>query len=171
MHRTLKGFLKEYCHKLSGLDTTSLRRLVAAAEGNARLVEPLFALAAVQGKAGYLARISEGRWFHDDYAALAGKLENHGSLEALLSSEDVPKRYASVLSAFRAQGDILAADRRINGLMRPRIVNALAEKGLTRYKLCKDLGLNPGNVYAYLAGDDAKVSKETAQRMLGYAEA
>lgn len=74
MRRTLKGFLEEYCRELSGLDTTSLRKLVATAEGNAR------------------------------------------------------------------------------------------------YRMCKDLGLNPGNVYAYLAGDDAKVSKETARRMLVYAE-
>jgi predicted transcriptional regulator len=54
--------------------------------------------------------------------------------------------------------------------MRPRIVEALARRGITRYRLCKDLGLNPGNVYAYLAGDDTKVSKETARRILGYAE-
>lgn len=170
MHRTLKGFLKEYCRELSGLDTASLRRLVAVAEGNARLVEPLFALAAVQGKADYLARISEGCWFHDDYVNLVVKLKEHGSLEMLLSSEDAPSRYMSVLAAFRAQGDILAADRRINGLMRRRIVDAIAKKGLTRYRLCKDLNLNPGNVYAYLAGDDGKVSKETARRMLQYTQ-
>ena len=75
-----------------------------------------------------------------------------------------------MLAAFRAQGDALSADRRMNALLRPRIAKALAQKGITRYKLCKDLGLNPGNVYAYLAGDDAKVSKETARRMLDYAE-
>lgn len=170
MRRTLKGFLKEYCRELSGLDTSSLRRLAAATENNTRLVEPLFALAAVQGKADYLTRISEGRWFHDDYERLADRLREHGSVEALLSSSDASSRYASVLDAFRAQGDALAADRRINGLMRPKIVDALTRKGFTRYRLCKDLGLNPGNVYAYLAGDDTKVSKETAQRMLSYAE-
>ena len=170
MRRTLKGFLEEYCRELSGLDTVSLRKLVAAAEDNARLVEPLFALAAVQGKADYLARISEGRWFHDDYGALADRLEDYGPVEALLSSDDAPPRYTAVLEAFRAQGDVLAADRRINALMRPRIVEALARKGLSRYRLCKDLGLNLGNVYAYLAGNDAKVSKETARRMLRYAE-
>ena len=124
----------------------------------------------MQGKAGYLARISEGHWFHDDYEVLARKLEERGSAEALLSSDDAPPRYASVLAAFRAQGDGLAADRRINALMRPRIAKALAEKGITRYRLCKDLGLNLGNVYAYLAGDDAKVSRETARRMLSYAK-
>lgn len=170
MRRTLKGFLEEYCRELSGLDTTSLRKLAATAETNARLVEPLFALAAVQGKTGYLVRISEGKWFHCDYKDIAGKLVEHGSLEALLSSDDVPARYAAVLEAFRAQGDTLAANRRICGLMRPRITEALARRGITRYRLCKDLDLNPGNVYAYLAGDDTKVSKETARRMMRYAE-
>lgn len=170
MRRTFKGFLKEYCSELSDLETTSLRRLVVAAEGNARLVEPLFVLAAIQGKADYLVRISEGHWFHDDYERLAGKLGEHRAVEALLSSDDAPARYASVLDAYLAQGDVLAADRRINGLMRSRIIDALAKKNLTRYRLCKDLGLNFGNVYAYLSGDDAKVSKETARRMLSYVE-
>ena len=170
MRRTLKGFLEQYCRELSGLDTSSLRKLLAATEGNARLVEPLFALAAVQGKAGYLVRISEGAWFHDDYASLAGKLGRCGSLEELLSSGEAPARYASVLAAFHAQGDILAASRRVNALLRPRIVSALSRRGITRYRLCKDLGLNLGNVYAYLAGDDSKVSKEAAQRILAYVD-
>lgn len=170
MRRTLKGFLREYCRELSGLDTTNLRRLVAAAKRNARLVEPLFVFACIQGKAGYVTRISEGEWFHGDYETLTGKLAKHESVEALLASEDAPPRYAAVLSAFQAQGDVLAADRRINALLRPKVIEALARRRITRYRLCKDLGLNPGNVYAYLAGDDAKVSKDTARRMLAYAE-
>lgn len=170
MYRTFKGFLRQYCRELSGLDTLSLRKLVAAADDNARLVEPLFALAAVQGKADYLVRISRRSWFHDDYERLADKLTKHGSIEKLLASSDAPERYASTLLSFRAQGDLLTADRRINGLLRPRIIDALAAKGITRYRLCKELGLNLGNVYAYLAGDNAKVSKDTAWRMLRYVE-
>lgn len=38
MRRTFKGFLKEYRRELSGLDTTNLRRLSAAARENARLM-------------------------------------------------------------------------------------------------------------------------------------
>ena len=75
---------------------------------------------------------------------------------------------ANIHEAFYAQGDTLAADRRINSLMRPKITDALKGKNVTRYRLCKDLGLNLGNVYAYLAGDDTKVSKATARRMLNY---
>ena len=62
------------------------------------------------------------------------------------------------------------ADRRINALMRKRTLGALEESGVTRYGLCRDLNLNKGNVYAYLAGDDSKVSRETARRIMEYAE-
>lgn len=171
MNRTLKGFLERYCAELSGLQTANLRKLCAAARENARLVEPLFVFAAVQGKEKYLAALSEGAWFHDDYAKLAGLAAEYGSLLALLESDAVPGRYKKVLDAYKAQGDSLAADRRMNGLLRSKILDALEKGGVTRYRLCKNLGLNAGNVYAYLAGDDGKVSLATARRMLEYAEA
>lgn len=168
MNRTLKGFLKRYCAELSGLNTTSLRRLCAAAHENARLVEPLFLLAAEQGKTGYLTKLAEGAWFHDDYERLAMEIERDASEYSFLKSDMAPPRYKSVLDAFEAQGDALAADRRMNSLLRPKIIAALERSGLTRYRLCKDLGLNAGNVYAYLAGDDTKLSNATARRILEY---
>ena len=171
MNRTFKGFLQRYCAELSGLQTTSLRKLCAAAGENARLVEPLFALAAERGKAGYLVELSEGYWFHGDYERLAGEVRAFDSVRAFLESGTVPDRYASVLDAFEAQGDMLAADRRMNALLGKKINEALAQSGVTRYQLCKDLGLNFGNVYAYLAGDNSKVSNATARRMLDYAVA
>lgn len=170
MNRTFKGFLGAYCRELSELDTGSLRKLTEAAKDNARLVEPLFAFAAAQGKENYLVRLSKGAWFHDDYARLSNALGKAGSLEGFLASPDAPARYAAVLDAYKSQGDMIVADRRIIGLMRPRIMQALERAGLSRYQLCRDLGLNAGNVYAYLAGDDSKVSKGTAQKMLRYAE-
>lgn len=91
------------------------------------------------------------------------------SVRAFLESDDAPARYAFVLDAFLAQGDALAADRRMNGFLREKISSALERGNVTRYKMCKDLGLNAGNVYAYLAGDDAKVSNATARKIYEYA--
>lgn len=63
-----------------------------------------------------------------------------------------------------------AADRRVNALMRKKTLEALEESGVTRYGLCRALRLNKGNVYAYLAGDDSKVSRKTARRIMEYVE-
>ena len=56
--------------------------------------------------------------------------------------------------------------------MREKTVAALEGAGVTVYRLCADLGLNQGNVYAYLGkGDVTKVRRSTARRMLERAQA
>ncbi len=46
----------------------------------------------------------------------------------------------------------------------------MRERELTAYRICKDLDLNLGNIYAYLnRGDVAKVSRNTARRILEHA--
>ena len=55
--------------------------------------------------------------------------------------------------------------------MREKTLAALASSGRTVYSLCGELGLNRGNVYAYLnAGDVTKVSRATARRILEAAQ-
>ncbi len=74
-----------------------------------------------------------------------------------------------MLDAYLLPEDMLVADRRANALMREKTLAALARSGMTRYRLCRDLGLNFGNSYAYLAGDDTKFSRATARKMMEYA--
>ena len=93
-----------------------------------------------------------------------------GSLVSLCAEDKLPNRYANVWRAYRGVKEKPAADRRANALMRKRTLEALKESGVTRYGLCRALRLNKGNVYAYLAGDDSKVSRETARRIMEYAE-
>ena len=93
-----------------------------------------------------------------------------GGLASLCAGDKLPDRYANVWRAYRGMKEKPAADRRVNALMRKRTLEALEESGVTRYGLCRDLHLNKGNVYAYLAGDDSKVSRETARRIMEYAE-
>lgn len=54
--------------------------------------------------------------------------------------------------------------------MAEKALDALSRAGTTRYRLCKELGLNEGNVYAWLAGGPSKVSRETARRACRFAE-
>lgn len=171
MNLTFEGFLKGYCRELSGQQSLSFRKLVEQAMTVApRVAEPLFLLALAQGKAEYVLGLSEGSWMEEDYRGVLSLYGQAGSMASLCTKSELPNRYTNVWRAYRAVKEKSVADRRINALMRNRTLGALGESGVTRYGLCRDLNLNKGNVYAYLAGDDSKVSRKTARRIMEYAE-
>lgn len=171
MNLTFEGFLKGYCRELSGQQSLSFRKLVKQATTvEPRVAEPLFLLALAQGKAEYVLGLSEGSWMEEGYRGVLSLYGQTGSLASLCAEDKLPNRYANVWRAYRGVKEKPAADRRVNALMRKRTLEALKESGVTRYGLCRDLRLNKGNVYAYLAGDDSKVSRETARRIMEYAE-
>lgn len=171
MNLTFEGFLKGYCRELSGQQSLSFRKLVKQATTvEPRVAEPLFLLALAQGKAEYVLGLSEGSWMEEGYRGVLSLYGQASSLASLCSEDMLPNRYANVWRAYRGVKEKPAADRRVNALMRKRTLKALEESGVTRYGLCRDLHLNKGNVYAYLAGDDSKVSRETARRIMEYAE-
>ena len=171
MNLTFEGFLKGYCRELSGQQSLSFRKLVEQATTDApRVAEPLFLLALARGKADYVLGLSEGSWMEESYRDVFSLYGQAGSLAALCAGGKLPNRYANVWRAYRGMKEKPAADRRVNALMRKRTLEALEESGVTRYGLCRDLNLNKGNVYAYLAGDDSKVSRKTARRIMEYAE-
>ncbi len=171
MNLTFKGFLRGYVRELTQLRTDNLRKLCHAVEHDApAAAEALMVFAAMQGKAAYLARLSEGTWMQREYAEQATILGEQHPIEDYLASEAAPMRYQKVWNAYVAKRDASAADRRISSLMRQKTLDALQSSGTTIYRLCKDLGLNLGNVYAYLNNDDpTKVSKATARRIMEYA--
>ena len=95
----------------------------------------------------------------------------HIAEEFLRQNYDMlPTRYRKVLDLY----DSIEAEREndlvVKAEMAQRVLQALEKSGRTRYQLCHDLGLNEGNVYAWLAGDPTKVSRETARKAWHYAE-
>ena len=175
---TLKGFLRQYCKVLADLDTLSYARLASRAEnGWARVVEPLVLLAAVEGKLPLLkkragALVSEAVSQLEGALGLAQGCDRVDESSLLERKIDLPDSFRKVLVSYEAEVGKVANDRRLTGLLREMLLPIMDEKKLTGYRLCKELGLNSGNVYAFLAKGDVKcVSKETALRMLEFAEA
>lgn len=174
---TLKGFLRQYCCLLADLDTRSYARLVNRAEnGWSRVVEPLVLLAAVEGKlpllskrAGDLTRSAISQFEASFHVVKSVPIPESELLE---HQEDLPGAFRKVLVSYVAEKGKVSNERRLTGVLREMLLPLMEEKKLTGYRLCKDLGLNSGNVYAYLANGNVKcVSKETALRMFEYAEA
>ena len=174
MNLTFKGFLRIYCRELTGLNTDSLRKLYAAVNSTApAAAEAVMVFAAVQDKEQYLANISRGTYFYEQYCTMANKLQKCKDKDIdivqYLASEDAPTRYKKVLDAYYGYKFSINADRRIIALMRDKILSALTASKTTIYSICKALDLNEGNVYAYLhKGDASKVSKQIARRIMAY---
>lgn len=172
MNLTFKGFLRSYCRELAGAPTDNLRKLCAAANTDApRAAEVLFLFALEQGKLARLLALCPGTWMEEDYLTLSERAAAfEGNAEAFLREEELPARYKKILDAYHAKKNSAAPGRRMSLLMREKTLQALTEKGVSVYRLCKDLNLNKGNAYAYLSkGDASKVSKATAARMMEYA--
>lgn len=174
MKLTFKGFLKDYCKALAGVDTVSVKKLCSLAATDApRVAEPLFLSAVENGSMDLLMKYSKGTWMEEEYSLLAVEARSYlGLAEVYLARCNVPSRYSKVLDVYNERKGAIGNDRRVVGLMREKTVAALESKGITGYRVCKDLGLNLGNVYAYLSkGDVTKVSRQTARKIFDYATA
>lgn len=171
MNLTFRGFLRSYCRELTGLETDNLSKLCRAVAGDSpAAAEALMLFAAVLGKASYLVSLSKGTWLEKGYREVLPRLENPTCVEAFLQSEAAPQRYKKVWNAFAEKKEGVLADRRVSSLMRDRALEGILAKEISVYRLCEDLGLNKGNVYAYLnKGDCSKVSRATARKIMEYA--
>ncbi len=173
MNLTFKGFLRAYCRELTGLSTDNLRKLLQAVLGDApAAAEVVMAFAAAQGKEDYLAELARDTRLEAEYARVAREIKRAGAIESYVQSEAAPERYRKAWLAYCAKREAAVNDRRVVALMGEKLRVLMEEKDLTTYRLCKDLGLNKGNIYAFLhKGDASKISRRTARRILSYVEA
>ena len=68
--------------------------------------------------------------------------------------------------------DTAARDAELRLEARKRVLSLEARKKVTRYRMAKDPGLNPGNLHAYLAqSNPTKLSLDRVAELLKYLEA
>lgn len=171
---TFGGFLDANVRHLSGEDTLALRRLTPLLPAEPRLAEPLLLWATVTGRSERLARQLGGNEELLSELRQLVSLSEAGRLEEALASEDSRLRpeYSKAWRSYVVRRDAPARDARLKLEARERILALEAEKGVSRYRMAKDLGLNPGNLHAFLSqGDPKKLALEKAYRLVDYLEA
>ena len=170
---TLKGFLESYVKYLSGEKTVDLPRLVSLLPSEPRLAEPLVLWAAVTGRSDRLTAALEGDPLVQE-VRLVEQLAADGRLEDVLTSADPRLRpeYAKAWRSYAARRDAPARDARLKLEARERVLALETEKKVSRYRMAKDLGLNPGNLNAFLVqGNPRKLGLDKAYELVRYLEA
>ena len=171
---TFNGYLESYVRRLSGKDTTALAHLVPVADAEPRLVEPLLLWATKSGQAARLSKRLDGRADLQRELEVLVSLEGCGRLEAALANEDkrLRREYFKVWRSYLVRRDAPSRDAQLKLEARKRVLALESTKHVSRYRMAKDLGLNPGNLHAFLAqGNASKLSLDRAYRLVDYLEA
>ena len=161
------GWLGESMQEHSLTQSTGVRILAKeAAERNPRLREPLYLYALLTGQIELLQKSVRGTVLA---AAYAGLPNDPAEMEKQLRAEpsEQPEAYGKVWHSYRVYKERGKRDEVTKELMRRQIVHLQAERGVSNYRLYTSLGLNPGNLNAWLKhGDGKKVSLKTARAVL-----
>ena len=164
---TFPGFLKSYVRELSLTHSTGVRVLAKeAAERNPRLREPLYLYALLTGQIELLQKSVRGTTLTAAYEELP---DNPTEMEKQLRAEppELPEAYGKVWHSYLVYMERGKRDEETKELMRQQIVHLQSESGVSNYRLYTSLGLNPGNLNAWLKhGDGKKVSLKTARAVL-----
>jgi hypothetical protein len=128
----------------------------------------------VTDRAGRLSSLLEGREVLQRELWELKRLHAAGLLEDALAQKDPRLRpeYAKAWRSFVARRDAVDRDKDVRLVARKRVLELEARKGVSRYRMAKDLGLNPGNLHAYLSqGVATKLSLDRVADLVRYLEA
>lgn len=168
---SFKGFLSSYVRELSGINTLSLYRLTHdAVTTNPRLREPLFLYALMSDKMNVLLQATKDEGLHDEYSQMALKYNKASLVYALeMDSPQLREEYKKAYRSYTFAANRFKNEAHTKMLMQKKISKLQKNKGITTYRLHKDLGINLGNLNAYLKHNNVKkVSLKTARRVLSY---
>ncbi len=170
---TFPGFLDRYVRELSAENTGALYSLAReAVHANPRLREPLFLYALSTGRERTLSKAVKGTALEAEFEQIQSRYSYPDLLKALQAVPcDLREGYQKVWRSYQSEANAYERDSRVKALMRMRILALQKEKGISTYRICRDLNLNTANVNAWIKNDDGrKISLPSARKVLEYAE-
>lgn len=170
---TFKGFLEAYVRHLSGRRTGSLTELTALLDSNKRLREPLVLWAVETKRSERLSRLLPDDERVQSELRLLTSFGEAGQLEELLSRKDSGLRpeYLKVWQSYVVRRDAHTRDERLKLEARKKDLALESTRQVSRYRMANDLGLNQGNLHAFLSqGNPSKLSLRRAYELVDYLE-
>lgn len=161
---TMLGFLSKYVRELAETDTLNIHKLYSMVQGgNYRLREPLFLYCYYNKKLGVLMNYLNVA-DREEFSATVKAVES-GNLTVLLPN------YVKVFKAYEYQCQKHDNETRVKVLMAEKITRLQAEKGVTSYRVYKDLQINSGNYDSFIKGRNYnKLSLDRGREIINYLE-
>jgi len=157
---------------LSKINTNDIRVLIGEVPDNYRLTEPLVLYTLSVNKCDCFLRTAKDPHLLSAFRAVEEM--SWDDVLSLLKCEDkrLTNEFHKVYRSYKSIRDKQKHVNHTKSLVLNRIRELQNKKNVTTYRLYTDLGLNHGNVHAYIKnGDVSKVSLEVAENILTYLEA
>lgn len=169
----MNRWLKRELIALSGEPKFSLRRYAALAQNdNPRLAAPLFLYCRETDSIETLYGFMYDSNLLEQYRVIEQILKEINLTEAALTEnipDALPREYAKHLASFAAAYRAPETEAESKKLRWERSRALQLEKGIPTAWIYNKLGLNPGNVNAYMKhGDTSKVSLDAATSIMKY---
>jgi hypothetical protein len=132
--------------------------------GNVRLIEPLFVFTKVEHLEGRMRKIVSHTELEKEYSSFCQRYKEHrGAFQKLGDG------YEKLYNSYVSERDKVEADRMLKDVLRIKVVEAIDTGKVSMYRLGKDLGLNQGNVFAFLKQKKLSVmSLDNVRAMFAY---
>ncbi len=159
---TFKGYLEQQLCELSDCQSKSLYKFARLAENNARLKDVLCLYLSIYVEEKLKDQLTK------KYSYLSKNCERlYGKVPEQF--DDTLSEYKTIYDNYLNKKNSNKNDDMLKELMQKRIVELKDEKGISNYRIYKELNLNPGNVNAFLKNADvSKVGLNTVRRMLAF---
>ena len=170
---TFCGFLARYVRQLSQSNTNSICKLAQeATSNNPRLKAPLLLFALYSGNGDMLLSATKDAALQAHYHNLLRDFTPETMTIALdENNHRLDDQYFKVWHSYQAVKNRSISDADTKELIRNKVRRLQGKSGVTNCRIYKDLGLNTGNLNAWLDhGHTGRVSLSTARRVLRYVE-
>lgn len=159
---TFKGYLEQQLCELSGYKSKSLYKFAKSSADNARLKNVLCLYLNNYTNESLKIKIQK------KYPYVAEECKRTAGKNAA-DFDDSLSEYRTVYENYLYKRDLKKSENKIIMLMQRQITAVKQEKGISNYRVYKNLSLNPGNINAFLTnGDVTKVGLNTARTILAF---
>lgn len=164
---TFRGYLLSQLQELSNFNTTSLYAFSQMANSNARLKDALSLYLVMYTEENLRNKLLKNYAYMTDACEKLYGL-NDENIDRFLQKDSLSK-YRTVYKNYLYQRDIKEQENRLKFIMYKKILEVKQVKGVTNYRIYKELNLNQGNANAFLKnGDTSKVSLDTVRTILEF---
>lgn len=163
-----KTFLKNYCKYLTGSKDFRMKNFVKNLNENYRAHEPVLLYSLYVG-----FNVAEKVELSDDlkakYNSMMHEFNKFNDVESLFENNcNLSYDFQKVYNAYKGEVTGRSADRPVKVRYAKKLKALLEEKKCSKYKVCKNTGVDVGNLHSFLKGAYDRLSFEKCELAYQY---